>query len=139
MPSSLHRPVLIAALTLLLGGMAQAEPQYTGIIIDARGLAVDRVMAPSLISENGAVIYPVLDPEKPLDIQAMIRDGMAVYATSIEEAWQLKRLGGMPLVVKAEDVEESGDIILDEADAQRILTANYTAKFLENQAVAIVH
>lgn len=139
MPSTLHRPALIAALILLLGGMVQAEPQYTGLIIDARGLNLARTMAPSLLAESGAVIYPVLDPAKALDIQEVIREGMAVYSTSIEDAWHLKRIGGMPMVVKAQRTEDEGDLVLDEAAAQRILTANYTAKFLENQAVAIVY
>lgn len=139
MPSTLQRPTIIAALILLLGGVVQAEPNYTGLIIDARGLELARTMAPSLLAESGEVLYPVLDPAKPLDIQDVIREGMAVYATSIEEAWHLKRIGGMPMVVKARRTEDEGDLVLDEAVAQRILTANYTAKFLENQAIAIVY
>ncbi|HEY9765418.1 MAG TPA: hypothetical protein V6C82_03605, partial [Chroococcales cyanobacterium] len=105
---------------------------------DARGWGIQRAMAPALLAESGTPLFPVIDQEHPFDFDFALSDGLALYAQSIEEAWKLKRLGGKPLVVKAAKVE-GDELVFDEETAREVLEADYSAKFLEKNAVAIVY
>lgn len=143
MTSTLPRLRLALCCSLLValatfGAPGVAAERYTGLIVDARGLTVERSMAPTVSSVTGTKLFPICDEEHPLDVDFMLSEGLAIYTSSIEEAWRIKRIGGMPLVVKAVALED-GELVLDEASSRALLSADHESGFLEKYAVAIVN
>ena len=72
------------------------EAGYTGVIIDATGLPADPALAPTLLTEDGFVVYgaETLGPER---VSAL---GVAPYVKTLEQAKE-KGAGAKPLVIKA--------------------------------------
>lgn len=72
------------------------EAAYTGVVIDATGLQADPALAPTLLTEDGFVVYgaETLGPER---VSAL---GVAPYVKTLEQAKE-KGAGAKPLVIKA--------------------------------------
>jgi hypothetical protein len=111
---------------------------YTGVIIDARGLSAEPAMSPALLDENGTELYLA---DIPADPNAVIERGIASYAKSVDEAKTLtSRIGKKPLVLKAKAVRGSqrANIVLDRAAAGLLLGADQRKAFLNSFNVVIV-
>ncbi len=109
---------------------------YTGVIIDCRGKGLEKAMSPVIKSDAGQVIYGA----KNLDYDAIISRGMASYTSSVTV--NVERAGSNPLIVKAVKVEGYGtpcNPVVSAADADKILSANMTAHFLEKCNVVFVN
>ena len=78
---------------------------YSGIIIDARGLELIPALMPNIFSEDGRIVYgaPTLDGNNVTNY------GITSYAASIEEA--RRQAGGDPFIVKA--LKTAGKIAAD--------------------------
>lgn len=124
-------------------GVAPAQPSpapvYTGLIIDARHLRIVRDMSPRILVAGapapGRVVYP--DPRHLLGPDELNERGMVGYATVEQQA---VRAGTRPFRVRA--VAATGtvsqDLIVSLEDADRILEANRSGRFIERQAVVIL-
>lgn len=108
---------------------------YTGLILDASDLKVERSMSPRILDEEGQVVYP--DPKHLPDIDYVQDHGMMNYDSSVETA---KRAGSSPLIVKA--LKTAGyagsDIVVSNEAAAQIREANSTSKFLWKWAVSVL-
>lgn len=105
---------------------------YTGLVVDCRGLGLSPAMSPVILNANGQKIYGY----KNLESKKVIHSGMAGYAKDLAGA---SRAGSRPLVVKAIRTENHGfNPVLSVADADLVLTANQTARFLENCSVVFL-
>jgi len=91
-------PAANAGAPLFVGGGTDPplEAGYTGVIIDATGLPADPALAPTLLTEDGFVVYgaETLGPER---VSAL---GVAPYVKTMEQARE-KGAGAQPLVIKA--------------------------------------
>ncbi len=78
---------------------------YSGIIIDARGLDIIPALMPNIFSDDGRIVYgaPTLDGNNVTNY------GITSYAASIEEA--RRQAGGDPFIVKA--LKTAGNIAAD--------------------------
>ena len=109
-----------------------AQGDFTGLIVDCRGLNLQPVMSPLILNINGTKIYG----HKNIDIDKIIREGVADYITDIENA---DRAGKNPLVVKAVAVENfNSNPVLTVADSNRVLIENYATKFLNDLKVVFL-
>ena len=110
--------------------------RYTGLVVDCSGLGLEAVMSPVVKNGNGQPIYGY----KNLDIDKVIDQGMASYATSANDATTRSRAGNNPLVVKAQKVDGiiPGNPVVSVADADKILIANQSDMFLDNCNVVFV-
>lgn len=108
------------------------DEKYSGLIIDAEGLKVERSMSPRILDEDGNVVYPnaehVPDPDTVLD------KGILDYSPSLEKS---KRAGEKPLVIKAMK-SDFKDVYVSNEDAILIRKANKRAKFIETWQVCIL-
>ncbi len=116
---------------------ASVRPSVTGLIVDARGLGVDRDMAPKIRGEDGSVLWG----NDEVDIESLIEKGLVTYAHSLREAHNNCRAGENPMVVRA--IRRSGgpfncDVVLNEEDADRVMRSNRRNEFLENWSVVFV-
>lgn len=142
-------PVIPTSATPTAGGPAPAgssapvtptpvTEDYTGVIIDAKGLKAEPAMGPSLLDETGRELYLGDLPANPDEV---IERGIASYAASVDEAKTLKgRVGNKPLILKAKAVKgpQRADLVLDRAAAGLLLGADQRKAFLSTFNVIIV-
>lgn len=111
---------------------------YTGVIIDAKGLGAEPAMSPALFDESGKELYLAGIPAHPDDV---IERGIASYAKSVDEAKTLtRRVGKKPLVIKAKAVRGPmrASLVLDRNAAGLLLGADQRKAFLNSFNVVIV-
>lgn len=118
---------------------SQSMPQYTGLIVDARGLDLQPTFSPALYDENGRAIYGT----SFIDANFAINSGMVDYAPTQELVDQAisghSRAGALPLVVKAVGIKGNNcNLIISKADAEIILYANQGNGFLQKCAVVFL-
>lgn len=113
----------------------QDSAPYTGLVVDALGMDVERAMGPHILDEDGHIIYP--DPGHVPSTDYIEDHGMVSYYTRLEDA---KRAGKHPLVIHALKVSEEGhdDIIVSKEAAELIREANRRGKFLWKWNVAVL-
>jgi hypothetical protein len=114
-----------------------AEPgdSYTGLVLDARGLNIQRAMAPRIIDEDGRVLYP--DPNHVPDMDSLQDHGMAAYVKDVRET---PRSGAHPLTVWVLRLAGPGrdDLVVSRKSAQRIMDAEAQDGILSHWAVSIL-
>lgn len=110
----------------------RAAGNFTGLIVDCRGLGLKPVMSPVIKNANGTPIYGY----KNLDYDKVISSGMAGYTEDITNS---PRAGSNPLVVRAVSLENhNGNPVISVADANRVLMENDATKFLDKTNVVFV-
>jgi len=72
------------------------ENLYTGLIIDARGLGVEPVLNPLIVSEQGHDIYSSVFISREFAVQK----GVCKYLCSMDQALKDKRTGNHPMIFK---------------------------------------
>ena len=107
------------------------EGRYTGLLVDARGLGVQPVLAPRLLDASGKVLYAAesMAPDARKDAVP------ARYFKSLDQATHAPALGGAPLLIKAQKAKGS-DLVLADADARAL--DQLSSKALAEGRVAIV-
>ncbi len=111
---------------------SMAQGDYTGLIVDCRGLGLQPVMSAVIKNSNGTKIYG----HKNLDIDKIISMGVADYVSDLDS---VSRAGSNPLVVKAIAVENfNSNPVLTIPDSNRVLIENYASKFLKEMKVVFL-
>ncbi|MGE4556479.1 MAG: hypothetical protein AB7D07_06625 [Desulfovibrionaceae bacterium] len=120
---------------------AQPTPEtpavnYTGLLIDARGLSLRPAMSPKIVDENGEEVYGSVMVSREYAIQ----QGMAGYAKNVESAAQNPRIASTPLQVKAKDVSGKArtNLMVSNDQAQQIKQLSKDSDVLEKCKVMIV-
>ena len=115
---------------------AQNMQVYTGVVVDARGLGLERVMSPRIYDETGRIIYGnmYIDPEM------VVHSGMVDYTGSSEMINTVKigrsRAGTNPIIVKALELKDfNANVVISKADADMILATNTQSNFLAHTSV----
>lgn len=108
---------------------------YTGLVLEAQGLTVERAMGPRILDEDGKVIYPL---KGEYDYDALLEHGMVSYCETVRQT--NKRAGGRPLTVRVIDTvsPSNSDFIVSREDGERIQRANRRGHFLERWAVSVI-
>ena len=111
---------------------AMAKGDYTGLVVDCRGLELQPVMSPVIMNSNGTKIYG----HKNLDYDKIISMGMADYVDDTENT---SRAGDKPLIVKAVALQNfNSNPVVAISDSNRILIENYATKFLKDMKVVFL-
>lgn len=103
---------------------------YTGLIIDCRGLNLSQAISPVIKSIGGVEIYAY----KNVGYQTAIEKGMVEYSNDSNSI----RVGNTPLKIKAIKISGNCDVVISDEDADKILAANDSAKFLNNCMVVLM-
>ncbi|MFA6412953.1 MAG: LPP20 family lipoprotein [Syntrophales bacterium] len=109
---------------------------FTGLVIDARGLAARPAMSPKVIDENGKEVYGSMN----VDRQYAIQQGMTGYARDLTAAQSNPRVTNNPVSVKGVKADGPGkcDIVISNADAEKIRASADNLSFLKKCRVMIV-
>lgn len=114
-------------------GTPTVEGNYTGLIIDARGLKVQPAMAPRILKADGT---------GRVDFSQLIEKGMASYYRDMGAARADSRAGSNPLVIRAIGVYRRAvattDVVISDADAAKLLAEDARAHFLKQMRVVFV-
>jgi hypothetical protein len=102
--------------------VAAAEPAgaavYTGVVIDARGLALQPALFPRLVDEQGQALYT------PLQVDAAVaaQRGYVAYASTADSPQMELRIGKQPLVLRARRALAPArvDVVMGHADADQL-------------------
>lgn len=114
---------------------------YTGLIINAKGLPLERTFCPGIFDTNGRAIYGV----RNVDPDYAVAHGVAAYAEG-EEAWTDAEIGNgragtNPLIIQAvglrERTKHQCDVIVSVEDGDRILAENQKSGFGARYAVVL--
>lgn len=107
--------------------------EYSGVIVDCRGLGLQTAASPVIKNESGKIIYG----DKDLDFDKINEIGMAEYAVSIEDS--AARAGTHPLIVKAVKLENFNcNPVLSNIDAERVVLADRINEFLKDLKVVFL-
>lgn len=113
--------------------VSAAQGDYTGLIIDCRGLGLQTAMSPVIKNANGTKIYG----HKDLDIDKIIAMGMVDY---VSDPGKIERAGVNPLVIKAVSLDNfNSDPVVSLVDSNKILIENYVSKFLQGLKVVFLY
>jgi hypothetical protein len=116
----------------------EKNAEYTGLVIDCRGLSLVRSMCPRILDQTGASLWS----DRTVSTEMINEKGMAGYFRTPDDPELARRVGKHPLLVKA--LRASGgkdfktDAVLSPADFERVQTANEQALFLEKLNVAFL-
>lgn len=115
---------------------AAAEGPFTGLIIDARGLNIQPAMSPRILDETGKEVYGTMN----IDPDVVEESGVVGYMGTIRASSGIARVGSRPLIIRATGSPDAFRqyVTISSADAQRVLSENASARFLEKCAVVLV-
>ncbi len=115
--------------------------EYTGVIVNAKGMDLEKTFAPVIYDTDGRIIYGIQNLDKDLAITY----GMVEYSESLEEvAGGNCRAGNNPLVINAVDVRggknsvNKVNVVVSVEDGNKVLLANDKSGMLANCAVVFV-
>jgi hypothetical protein len=128
--------LLPAAASVAPDSEPKTEAVHTGVVVDARGLALQPALFPRIVDERGQTLYA---PES-VDREAAIQQGYVAYAKVFDQAPAQARIGEHPLVLRALRVagESRVDLVLSDADATRIRDYAATRRLVRQCRVLIV-
>jgi hypothetical protein len=108
----------------------------TGMVIDARGIQARPAMSPRIFDEDGTEVYSL----SKVDIEYATKEGVGGYTRDLTAAQTNQRVGANPITVKALGICSPGksDIIISNADAQKVRSTAVSASFLKQCKVMIV-
>jgi len=118
----------------------EADPKpgdYTGVIVDCRGLGLEAALGPAMLSQKGGELYI---SELPIDPDFVLNQGIVGYASSLAQARQNRRVGSKPLIIKG--LNTSGnfrtDVVISEPDTRQLLGLEAKFKILSQAKVIFV-
>jgi hypothetical protein len=121
-------------------GTLDSEPRteavHTGVVIDARGLAIQPALFPKIVDERGQTLFA----SESVDREAAVQQGYVAYAKTFDQAPAQARIGAHPLVLRALRVAEESrvDLVLSDAEATRIRDYAATRRLVRQCRVLIV-
>jgi hypothetical protein len=116
--------------------VTQTMQVYTGIVVDAQGLGLERIMSPRIYDTTGRIIYG----NRYIDVETIVNRGMVDYTQSAEMIDAVhfghSRAGMNPIVVKAIALKDfNANVVISKGDADMILAANAQGNFFAHTAV----
>ena len=114
----------------------EEHASYTGLILNARGLHVERAMNPRVVMEDGREVYSAQFVKQSV----AETKGIVAYVRGVSAAKAHVRVTNSPLEVKVLRVDGANntDFVVSDADAQMLHVVPEHFEFLENARVLVV-
>ena len=110
---------------------AVPEGAFSGLVVDCRGLDLERAMAPNIIDADGKTIYG----SKNIMDTAIIQHGLVSYSRS-DNPKDWPYVGNNPLVIKATGLADfRQNPVVRKEDGEAVLAAVQKYDFLKNCSV----
>ena len=117
-------------------GESPTPETFTGLVIDARGIALKPAMVPRVLDENGQEVFGAAFVSREFAVQW----GIGAYTVDIKASRYHQRVGQNPLIIKGLRTSDPGnsDIIISNTDAAKLLSSSEHLSFLKECRVLIV-
>lgn len=115
----------------------RSDTRITGVIIDTRGMSIDRSMCPKIRREDGSEVWGTVS----VDPDYVIEHGIVVYANTLNQAQNDARAGGNPLILRAVGRARerfATDAVISDDDADRLTELNDKYHFLDKFRVVFL-
>jgi hypothetical protein len=116
---------------------SKLEEEYTGIVINASGLNVTYAIYPVIFAKKGdgfVMLYGDEATNRPgKDVELW-----AVWVTTLSDAKNEESVKSNPLIINAAGINERGESVIDEKDAEKLESLEKKYGFLEKAKVVIV-
>jgi hypothetical protein len=111
--------------------------EYTGIIVDCRGLGLQPAMSPAILNQSGGDVYI---GNLPVDPDFVVNNGIVGYSRALNDARQNARVGKNPLIIKGLNVSgrHKADVVISEKDSRILLGLQASYQVLEKAKVIFV-
>jgi hypothetical protein len=118
------------------GPKAKTATVFTGLIIDCKGLNIKPALSPRIVDESGKEVYGSAYVSR----EWAVKYGIAGYSLDIKDAAKLDRVGKTPGTIKAVKAagDNSADVVISDADATELRSANQNLKFLSECRVVFI-
>ncbi len=112
------------------------KPEYTGLVVDARGLVVQPALCIRIIDEAGREVYGSAYASR----EFVVSEGMVLFETDASCKKVRKRVGETPITVNALKAlpDDPSSIVISSLDASRIREHVYFLKLLHDCKVAVI-
>jgi hypothetical protein len=112
------------------------DSPFTGMLIDAKGLKIRPVLAPTIYNESGQEIYGATFASREFAVQR----GMVIYLQRVESEFLRRRIKGNPIRIKALRTKSSANcnLIVSDVDASIILDSSEHLAFLKQCRVVVL-
>ncbi len=109
---------------------------YSGLIIDARGLGIEPVLDPVIVSEQGHQVYSSVFISREFAVQG----GVCKYVCNLDQALRDKRIGDNPLVLKGlrKEGSKNATLVISMSDYLTLEKTTERHTFLNECRVIIV-
>ena len=116
--------------------LVAGETPFTGLVIDARGLEVEPILNPVIVSEQGHEIYSSVFISREFAVQ----NGVCKYLCSMDAALKDQRVGKTPLVLKGlrKEGKQNNAIVVSMSDYRLLEKKIERHEFLKECRVIIV-
>lgn len=107
---------------------------YTGLIIDCRGLGLERTMVPNIIDTSGRTLYN----SQNISSQQIVHNGLASYVKSPKDE-AVSVAGANPLILKGTSLADfHRNPVISQEDGNRLIQAVHQYDFLRSGAVVFI-
>lgn len=133
LPDAVTRLEEIAAVQ---GSSDKDGSTYTGLVVDARGVAVRPALCFQLVDEDGREVYGPAYASR----QHVVAGGMCQYVPGLASVEKNSRIGANPLIIKAVRVQPPGvsNLVISDTDASRLQNSVEHLAFLKRCRVIVV-
>jgi len=109
---------------------------HSGLIIDARGIGIEPVLDPVIVSEQGHEVYSSVFISREFAVQS----GVCKYVCNLDQALQDKRIGDNPLILKGlrKEGRQNATLVISMSDYLALEKATERHTFLNECKVIIV-
>jgi hypothetical protein len=113
----------------------EAKGTYTGLIIDASAQKLESAIDPYILDSRGNTILGKLSG---LDPSLLAKIGKVGYVDTLKEAYSDNRSGKNPMVIKATGSIRNCDLIVSDADGNKILKENEASGLLNKLNIVVI-
>jgi len=107
----------------------------TGLVVDCRGMKLERAMAPVIYDENGRIIYS----SRYISTDQLIANGMCDYDTADDMRSLSFRAGSQQLMIKPVKLRDfNRNVVVSARDGDLILAANQKNDMLKKTQVVFL-
>lgn len=116
--------------------LEEEEGPFTGLVVDCGGFPVEPAMAPSIVDEDGEVVYGAAYASRNYAVER----GMIAYARDLASTQENPRVGPRPLNVQGIRTAKTGvsDIVISNADASKVRGSPSNLRMMQRCRVIIV-
>jgi len=134
----MKKALIVMVMVIAMTSLFAVGNSYSSLVIDARGIDLERSRSPKILSEKGYEVYGTIFE----NLDKALKEGVFFYSPDIKsvEKYAPSRIGKNPLIIKAKKATgpSFSDVVISDLDALKILKENKKSHFLDNFKVIVL-